>query len=217
MQANQLTLYVEGYFTNVWDASCFVALTEKRLEFTTARALLREGQGVPAALLEHTAISRIPALQHGDFWVTESLAIIEYLEEMFPAPGFPRMLPEDPRARARARQVMMWLRSDLRALRDERPWQSSIYPSPAAPMTRDAEREAAELVDLVVRLDAKGHLAGWNIMHADLTFTLMRLASSAYPLPDPAQRMLDLNLARPSIAAYVGHARPPNPPPRPRS
>ena len=217
VQTNQLTLYVEGYFTNVWDASCFVALTEKQLEFTTARALLREGQGVPAALLEHTAIARIPALQHGDFWVTESLAIIEYLEEVFPPPRFPRMLPEDPRARARARQVLMWLRSDLRALRDERPWQSSVYPSPAGVMTRDAEREARELVDLVVRLDAKGDLAVWSIMHADLTFTLMRLSTSAYPLPEPAQRLLDQNLIRPSIRAYVEHTRPPNPPPKPRS
>jgi hypothetical protein len=38
VQPFQLTLYVEGYFTNVWDASCFVALTEKNLEFATARA-----------------------------------------------------------------------------------------------------------------------------------------------------------------------------------
>lgn len=218
MQTHQLTLYVDGYFTNVWDASCLVALTEKQLEFTTSRALLREGQGVPPALVNHTSIPRIPALQHGDFWITESLAIIEYLEEMFPPPHHARMLPADPRGRARARQVMMWLRSDLRELRDERPWQVTVYPVPVLPpMSPAAERQAAELVDLVVRLDANGMLAAWNIAHADLAFTLMRLAHSGYPLPGPAERLLDAQRARPSVRAYLDHARPPNPPPRPRS
>ena len=79
MRTRQLTLYVDGYFTSVWDATCFVALTEKQLEFSTARALLRDGQGAPARSREHTAIARIPALQHGDFLLTESLAIAEYL------------------------------------------------------------------------------------------------------------------------------------------
>jgi glutathione S-transferase len=212
-----LALYVEGYFTNVWDASCFVALTEKQLEFTLGRALLVDKQVVPPSLLERTAIARIPALQHGDFWVTESLAIIEYLEELFPPPQFARLLPADPRARARTRQIMMWLRSDLIALRDERPWQRAVYPSAWPPLSRDAEHEAGELVDLVVRLDAKGDLAEWSIAHADLTFALMRLSTSGYPLPKPAQRILDANLTRPSIRAYVDHARPPNPPPKPRS
>jgi len=53
----QLTLFVDGYFTSAWDATCFTALTEKQLEFTTARALLRDGQGPPAAqdLMERNA------------------------------------------------------------------------------------------------------------------------------------------------------------------
>ncbi len=58
MRARQRTLYVHGYFTSVWDAICFVALTEKQLEFTTARALLRDRQGAPARLREQTAIAR---------------------------------------------------------------------------------------------------------------------------------------------------------------
>jgi len=107
----QLTLYVEGYFTNTWDASCFVALTEKQLEFTTARALLRDHQGVPQGLTDQTGIGRIPALQHGDFWITESQAIVEYLEDTFPPPGHARMLPADLRERARAPNPPPYARS----------------------------------------------------------------------------------------------------------
>ncbi|MBV8758561.1 MAG: glutathione transferase [Deltaproteobacteria bacterium] len=215
MQAHPLTLYVEGYFTNVWDASCFVALTEKGLEFATARALLRDGQGVPPALRDKAAIGRIPALQHGDLWLTESLAIIEYLDETFPEP---RVLPADPMPRARMRQVMTWLRSDLWALRSERPWQVVVYPQTRiAPLSAAAAREAEELVALVEWLAAHGDLGEWNIAHADLAFALMRLSATGVALPAAAQALLDANLARPSVRAYVDRARPPNPPPQPRS
>jgi glutathione S-transferase len=218
VQARQLTLYVDGYYTSNWDASCFVALTEKQLEFHTARALLRDGQGVPAALRKQTAIARIPALQHGDFWLTESLAIIEYLEDAFPPPTWAPLLPADPMARARARQIMAWLRSDARALRNERPWQFTIYQLPEhPPLSPDAERDASELVDLAIRLSVSGELDEWNISHADLTFGLWRLARTGYSLPTAAQAVLDHSLERPSIRAYLEHPRPPNPPPLARS
>lgn len=219
VQTRQLTLFVDGYFATTWDASCFVALTEKQLEFTTARALLGEHQRVPAALHRETAIARIPALQHGAFWLTESLAIVEYLEDMFPPPTWARTLPADPQARARARQIMAWMRFDMRALRDERPWQRSIYtaPEPAPPLSPAAERDASELIDLVVRLAASGELDDWNIAQADLAFGLWRLARSNYALPDAARVVLDRNLERPSIRAYIDHPRPPNPPPYARS
>jgi len=219
VRTRQLTLYVDGYFTSVWDATCFVALTEKQLEFTTARALLRDGQGAPARLREQTAIARIPALQHGDFLLTESLAIAEYLEDAFPPPDHARLFPAGPEPRARARQIMAWLRFDQRALRAERPWQLSVYPTaidpadPLPPLSPEAERDVAELLDLVGRLASAGELDEWNIAHADLAFALWRIARCGHALPAAAQQLLDRNAARPSIHAYLEHPRPPNPPP----
>ena len=220
MQTRQLTLFVDGYFTSCWDATCFVALTEKQVEFTTARALLRDGQGAPAALREQTAIARIPALQHGEFWLTESLAIVEYLEDAFPPPDHVRLLPAEPAQRARARQIMAWLRFDQRALRAERPWQLSIYPpppdEPQLPLSPEAEHDIGEMLDLVSRLAAGGELDEWNIAQADLAFAVWRIGRTGYPLPPDAQRLLDRNTARPSVRAYLEHPRPPNPPPRVR-
>jgi hypothetical protein len=48
VRPRQLTLSVDGHFTSVRDTTCFVALTEKQLELTTARALLRDSQGALA-------------------------------------------------------------------------------------------------------------------------------------------------------------------------
>jgi glutathione S-transferase len=173
---------------------------------------------VPAPLRDEAAIGRIPALQHGELWLTESIAIVEYLEDVFPPPVYPRLLPAEPGRRARARQIMAWLRSDLWALRQERPWQLAVYPTtPLAPLSAAAAREAGELLGLIDWLDGHGHLADWNLAHADLAFAVMRLARSAHPIPPAAERLLERNLARPAVRAYVDHARPPNPPPRPRS
>ena len=216
MQARQLTLFVDGYFTNCWDATCFVALTEKQVEFTTARALLRDGQGVPAALKEQTAIARIPALRHGEFWLTESLAIAEYLEDAFPSPDHARLFPAAVPQRARARQVMAWLRFDQRAVRVERPWQLSVYPpEDLPPLSSEAERDCAELLDLIERMTASGELDDdWNIAHADLALAVFRIARTGHPITAAAQRLLDRNVERPSVKAYLEHPRPPNPPPR---
>ena len=207
-----LTLYVDGYFVNQWDAACVVALEEKQLAYTIARALLRDGGGVPAALLAQTKIGRVPALNHGDAWLTESSAIIEYLEETFPAPAHPRLLPADPIARARARQWMAFVRSDLFDLRNERSWWMCVYPEPnVKPLSRNAERDARELVALIERLWTAGELepGAWNMAHADLALTLLRLGRTGYPLPERVAAFLDATVNRPSMRAYLEHPRPP--------
>lgn len=209
---SQLTLYVDGYFVNQFDASVFVALHEKQLEFSTARALLRDGGGVPAALANRTGIARVPTLQHGDFYLTESLAIIEYLEDAFPPPVYPPLLPPEPRARARARQLMAFTRFDVLQLRDERSWWMCVYPAQPPPLTPTAEREARELVALAQRVAEGGE--PWNIAHADLALVLLRLARTGYPMPSSVEELIGANLLRPSLREYIEHPRPPNPPPR---
>lgn len=206
-----ITLYVDGFFANQFDACCFVALTEKQLPFSTARALLGSGS-IPPALTKSTGIPRVPALQHGDFWLTESSAIAEYLEEMFPPPTYARLFPADSRARARARQIMAFVRSDLWDLRTARPWSMTVYPAQPGPMPRAAERDANDLVDLALKLVSAGELGDWNISHADLALALYRLDRTGYPLPQPVQRFLDTTVQRPSLRAYLEHPRPPNPP-----
>jgi glutathione S-transferase len=208
-----IVLYVDGYFVNQWDASCVVALEEKGLAYTMARGLLRDGGGVPAALAEKTRIARVPALQHGDTWLTESLAIIEYLEEEFPVPAHASVFPSDPIARAKARQWMSFVRSDLTTLRGEVSfWRSFYGEPPPASLSPACQREAGELLALVGWLVVSNQLGEWNIAHADLALTLLRVRSAGIPLEDGVAQFLDANLARPSVRTYLDHPRPPHRP-----
>src|SRR5690606_28223816 len=64
---------------------------------------------------------RVPTLEQGRLSLSESSAITEYLEEVFPPPTYAAVYPQDPVARAQARQIQAWLRSDLLPIREERP------------------------------------------------------------------------------------------------
>jgi hypothetical protein len=48
------TLFVDGYFVNPYDATCYIALEEKQQPYSTARAMLHDGQGFPATMRERT-------------------------------------------------------------------------------------------------------------------------------------------------------------------
>lgn len=60
----------------------------------------------------------VPALEHGDTVLTQSLAILEYLDEAFPAT--PPLLPDDPAGRARVRSLAQLVACDVHPLNNLR-------------------------------------------------------------------------------------------------
>ena len=71
-----------------------------------------------ARLLSHSPTGKVPVLHHGAVRVWESLAIIEYVAELFPEAG---IWPKDRAARAEARAISMEMLSGFRALRNACP------------------------------------------------------------------------------------------------
>ena len=117
----QLTLYIDSNYFSPYAMWAYVALKEKRLPYALKTVDLAAKQHHEAGYERLTLTGKVPALVHGDFALAESWAIIEYLEDVFPAPAHPPLYPADAQQRARARQIQAWLRSDLMALREERP------------------------------------------------------------------------------------------------
>jgi len=207
-----ITLFVDAFFCTRFDFRCFVTLEEKGLEYAVSRVMMTEGQGLTQNYKDLSWTARVPGMVHGDFWLAESIAIVEYLEDFFPAPGWPRVYPADARARARMRQVMSFLGSDLYRLNYERPSWMIAYPAKPPPMTPAARADADELVHLATRLVESGALDEWSIASADLTFALLRLTRTGETLSPALKALIDSNLSRPSVKKYLGHDRPPYPP-----
>lgn len=110
-----ITLYT--YWRSSASYRVRIALNLKGLEYEPRFVhLLRDGgeQFAP----EYRALnpqSRVPTLVHDGIVVTQSLAIIEYLEERFPKPP---LLPADPAGRARVRSLAQLVTSDIQPLQN---------------------------------------------------------------------------------------------------
>jgi len=203
-----LTLYADQTWESPWAFHAMVALEELRVPYKLEPIRRPIAPEVADQLRERGLLPKVPCLADGDFWLTESSAISEYLAEKFPPPAHPRLLPANAHQRARARQVMWWLRTSLRGLREDRPT-SSVFMRPVmTPLSDKAKQNSAELLGVTTKL-----LSGtrdtlfddWCVADADLALMLMRLVANGDPVPE---RIIDYTLAqwqRPSIRRYLAN------------
>ncbi len=103
-----------GYWRSSATYRVRIALALKELDYDHAPVNLLEGEQKSEAHLARNPLGLVPALETDDGAVlTQSLAIIEYLEEQFPQPS---LLPADAAARAAARAMALTLASEAQPL-----------------------------------------------------------------------------------------------------
>ncbi len=211
MAEPKLVLWGDSNFESPYVFSSFVALTEKGLPFELRLFSLSAGEHRQGDYPLRSVTGRVPSLQHGDFWLAESSAIDEYLEDVFPPPRFPRLYPEHPTERARARQIQAWLRSDLVPLRDERPTSTVFSRRPVKPLTPAGQADAERVVRAAETLLPPGaaHLFGeFGIADVDLAMMLQRLVANGDPVPERVKVYASAIWQRPSIREWLAKPRP---------
>ena len=212
MSNETIELYTDTFWISPYVFSVYVTLVEKGLPFTARSVHLETGEHRKPEYRDRSITGMVPALARGDLFLTESSAIIEYLEEMFPAPRHPAVLPRDLRERARARQVMSFIRSDMMPIREERPTSTMFYARADRPLSADGEAAARRLLRIADQLipDGQRSLFGeWSIADADLAFMLQRLILNGHPVGDKARAFAEQQWSRPSVRSFVERERPP--------
>jgi glutathione S-transferase len=205
-----LTLHGEANFDSPFVFTVFVALLEKRLRFQIRIVDLARGEQRSPEFVKRSLTARVPTIEDGDFSLSESLAILEYLDETRPAPA-PPLFPADVRKRARARQLLGWLRSSLHSLKNERPSTSLFFEPLQTPLGASAKVDADALVRISESLLDPGsaYLFGdFTIADAELSFALMRLVKNGDALPERLKHYAELVWAHPSVARFVALERP---------
>lgn len=100
-----------------WSLRPWLAAKAGRIPFQEIRVELRKPE-TRQQILQYSPSGKVPALKHGGISIWDSLAICEYLAELYP---HLRLWPDDKAARAMARAVSAEMHSGFQALRSEFP------------------------------------------------------------------------------------------------
>lgn len=204
--AAALALHIDSNFFSPYALFAYVTLREKKLPFVLHTVDLASGAHQDPGYLTRSITAKVPMLEHGDFALTESTAIVEYLEDTFAASAHARVLPANAQQRARARQVLAWLNSDLSTLRTERPT-SVIFQAPlATPLSAAGQNDADKLLAVAAALvPASGDclFGDWCIADTALALMLNRLVANHEPVPEAARIYVEREWQRPAIQAWL--------------
>ncbi len=209
MPKHDLHLYVDTQFASPYAMSAFVALHEKGVAFKVSTVDLGAQENQRAVFAAMSLTQRVPTLVHNGFALSESSAIAEYVNEVFPGPS---LYPMDSHERARARQVQAWLRSDLMPIRVERSTEVVFYRPSAAPLSNAARESAAKLftaVEALLKPSSKYLFEQWSIADVDLALMLNRLILNGDDVPERLARYAQRQWARPTVQLWVNQERPP--------
>jgi len=110
-------LQLHTYFRSSAAYRVRIALNLKQLPYASMPVHLLRSEQHGAGFIELNPARLVPVLNDGAITVTQSLAIIEYLEETRPDPP---LLPRDARGRARVRALALSIACDIHPLNNLR-------------------------------------------------------------------------------------------------
>jgi glutathione S-transferase len=206
---NPLRLYVDSQFTSPYAMSVFVALIEKGIDFDMSTVDLQALENQTDAYAALSQTQRVPTLLDGDFALSESSAITEYLENAYPQVP---IYPQDVQLLAKARQVQAWIRSDLLPIRQERSTLVVFYGEKSGPLSPIANTAACKLFQAAQALlkDGTEYLfSEWSIADVDLALMLNRLIHNGDAVPPVLVEYAQRQWQRPSVKAWATLRRPP--------
>ncbi len=202
-----MILYVDTNYLSPYAMSAYIALREKGLAFELQWVDLAKSEQSLPAFTAISATQRVPLLADEGFYLSESSAIAEYIDERYLGP---RLYPEDLRERAKAREIQAWLRSDLLAIREERSTEVVFLHRSPPPLSPKAQTAANKLFHAAGELLQPGQLhvfEEWCLADTDLALMLNRLVLAGDPVPEHLEHYAQLQWQRPSIQDWVSLPR----------
>jgi glutathione S-transferase len=211
VRAMQLVIGNKNYSS--WSMRPWVLMVQLGLDFEERK--LRFDFDADSAFRKAVAsvspAGTVPVLVDEGFSVWDTLAIVEYLHEKFPAHG---VWPEEPLARARARSLCAEMHSGFRALREHCPMNiEAVLPEVGARVLagqagvrRDLSRIDAMWCDALAA--SGGPLLFGRFSAADAYYApvAMRIRTYGLPVSDAARAYIDRLVREPGVARWISDA-----------
>jgi glutathione S-transferase len=165
----ELTLVIGNKRYSSWSLRPWIALKQIGLPFREVLVVLRRPE-TKADILKHSPSGKIPCLVDGELSIWDSLAILEYLNELKPEA---RLWPRDRAARAFARAISAEMHSGFPSLRQHLGMDLKREPAPGtwpADASADIERVQAIWAECRTRHGAGGSFLFGHFTAADAMY-----------------------------------------------
>ncbi|MBN3819009.1 maleylacetoacetate isomerase [Paraburkholderia sp. Se-20369] len=104
-------MQLHSFFNSSTSYRVRIALALKGVAYDTLPVNIRAGeQRAPDYVAQVNASASVPALVDGEFRLGQSLAIVDYLDQLYPAP---RLIPLEPQRRARVLELATLIACDI--------------------------------------------------------------------------------------------------------
>ena len=162
-----------------------------------------------ALLAQRSPTARVPVLRHGEIVVWDSLAICEYVAELYPDA---QLWPSDVHRRAHARAVSAEMHSGFQALRCELPMNIAKR-LPAPLLSTDAKADLARVLVLLedcrARYASSGPYLFGSFSVADCMYApvITRFTTYGIELSEVLARYRTMLYARPAMQRWIAEAQ----------
>jgi len=202
----RLTLVIGNKNYSSWSLRPWLAMKQTGIPLVEQRIALYQPDS-RRRVLEHSPSGKVPVLKDGATTVWDSLAILEYLAEVFPDRG---LWPQNAAARASARSMSAEMHSGFTALRARMPMNlRNSYPGRG--LTPEVEADIARIVRLWTecRATASGPFLFGHFCIADAMFAPVatRFVTYGVKLPPACQRYVETLIALPALQLWYADAR----------
>ena len=197
------TLVIGNKNYSSWSLRPWIAMRAAGIAFDEVVIPLYE-PGSREQILKYSPAGKVPVLIDGDQHVWESLAILEYLAEKFPAAG---LWPKDTRARAHARAVASEMHAGFQPLRKNCPMNLWLPPK-KRPMPDEVAGDVGRIDALWSECRARFGQGGpflfgaFGAADAMYVPVVTRLHSYGLTVGDFSRRVMDVVMSLPAFVEW---------------
>jgi glutathione S-transferase len=201
-----LTLVIGNKNYSSWSMRPWLAMRASGIAFEEVFIpLYTDNKADKDRILGFSRSGKVPSLVDGDITVWDSLSIIEYLAERFPAA---KLWPEDRAARAHARSISAEMHSGFLPLRNEC-GMNLHRPIGAVTLSADARANIARIEEIWTECRTRygkagpflfGAFTGADAMYAPVVHRFRTYAINVGPL---AQAYMETMMALPAFAEWT--------------
>ncbi|XZU16764.1 glutathione transferase [Acinetobacter baumannii] len=184
MNNEHFKLYTDSQFLSPYAFTVFVGLHEKQIPFEIATIDLAQQGQFETSFVEKSLTAKVPVLEHNDFALSESSAILEYSRRTLSRHSY---LSQRYSSSRKSKTNSSMAQIGLSGTKTQRPPNVIFIQPKSTPLSEQGQKAAEKLFFVAEKLlasDAEFLFGSWSIVDAELALMLQRLIQNGDAVPE---------------------------------